>query len=322
MKEKCKDKLLMIGKCRLVAAFVFALACIGMWGCDHTYTEFNGCRGGYLVAFVDDSLALLRTLDVYNVCEKVGGFSSSENCDVKYDNTGLQLVNYKEQKKMLWRDALDYYVNVKDGFYQDSAVFLYDYDNDKYGFWKIGKQVEFGKKLKWNSPCSGVGGAKFRPWKNGNVLLMGAKGCEFSVLDTSTSEVSEISDQTLSWMEKCDDVTYMDGKILCLRGVYAENKYGVMLDVDGFTRDSLIWYGAKWPSKSDENIRIMGNLFLLNHPSNDLSVNLDEFVGVKIYSLQPLKILSSNTGLANRLKGFDVFVDSLGNRIEYECSDP
>lgn len=307
---------------RLIVVALAAFACVGMWGCGETsYTEFKGCRGGYLVAFVDDSLALLRTLDVYDVCEKIGGFSSSEKCDVEYANTGLHLVNYKKQKSVLWTQTLDYYVNIKDGFYRDSSVFLYDYDNDKYGFWKIGKKVELGKKTKWNSPCSGVGGAKFRPWKNGNVLLVGADGCEYSVLDTLDGNISELKDEKLSWMKECDDVSYVDGSVLCLKAVYAGEKYGVMLDVDGFTRDSLLWYGAKWSSKSDENVQIRGNMFLLNHPLKDLSVNSDELVSAKIYSLQPSKKFRSNMELANRLKGYDVFVDSLGNKIEYACSD-
>ncbi len=302
---------------RLFVVVIAVFACVGMWGCgDTSYTEFKGCRGGYLVAFVDDSLALLRTLDVYDVCEKIGGFSSSEKCDVEYTNTGLRLVNYKEQKNVLWEQTLDYYVNIKDGFYRDSSVFLYDDGN--YGFWKIGEKVEFGKKLKWNSPCLGAGSAKFRPWTNGNVLLMGAEGCKYSVLDTVDGNVFELKDESLSWIEKCDDVTYMSGKIFCLRIVYAEDKYGVLLDIDGFTKDSLLWYGSKWSSKFGEKIRIRGNLFLLD----DLSEKSDEDDDVKVYSFQPLGRLKSNIGLASRLQGYDIFVDSLGNRIKYECSDP
>lgn len=301
---------------RLFVVIIAVLTCVGVWGCgDTSYTEFKGCRGGYLVAFVDDSLALLRTLEIYDVCEKIGGFSSSEKCDVEYTNTGLHLVNYKEQKKVLWEQTLDYYVNIKDGFYRDSSVFLYGDGN--YGFWKIGEKVEFSKKLKWNSPCLGAGSAKFRPWTNGNVLLVGAEGCKYSVLDTVDGNVFELKDESLSWIEKCDDVTYMSGKIFCLRIVYAEDKYGVLLDIDGLTKDSLLWYGSKWSSKSGEKIRIRGNLFLLD----DLSVKTDEEVDVRAYSFQPLERLNSNIGLASRLQGYDIFVDSLGNRIRYECSD-
>lgn len=301
---------------RLFVVIIAVLTCVGVWGCgDTSYTEFKGCRGGYLVAFVDDSLALLRTLEIYDVCEKIGGFSSSEKCDVEYTNTGLHLVNYKEQKKVLWEQTLDYYVNIKDGFYRDSSVFLYGDGN--YGFWKIGEKVEFSKKLKWNSPCLGAGSAKFRPWTNGNVLLVGAEGCKYSVLDTVDGNVFELKDESLSWIEKCDDVTYMSGKIFCLRIVYAEDKYGVLLDIDGLTIDSLLWYGSKWSSKSGEKIQIRGNLFLLD----DLSVKTDEEVDVRAYSFQPLGRLKSNIGLASRLQGYDIFVDSLGNRIKYECSD-
>lgn len=150
---------------------------------------------------------------------------------------------------------------------------------------------------------------------------MGAKGCEFSVLDTSTAEVSEISDQTLSWMEKCDDVTYMDGKVLCLRAVYAEDKYGVMLDVDGFTKDSLIWYGAKWLSKSDENVQIKGRMFLLNHPSWDLVGRRNESAGMKIYSLNPFSPSKFKSGILDVLTSYTVFLDSLENKIEYRYPD-
>ena len=50
---------------RLVVAFVFALACVGMWGCglfdEEATTAVDDVRtGGAMVAILDDSLAILK----------------------------------------------------------------------------------------------------------------------------------------------------------------------------------------------------------------------------------------------------------------------
>lgn len=305
---------------RLFVVIIAVLTCVGVWGCgDTSYMEFEGRRGGYLVAFVNDSLALMRTMNRYNVCENVGGFSGTENCYNGYDDVGLHLVNYKEKKPALWGDTINYYVNIKDGFYHDSVVFLYY--NNEFGFWKIGQKEKFGRGVEWVLPCSGAGDAFFRPWKNGNVLLMGAEGCEHSVLDTSSGKISELKDETLSWIKGCDDVTCMNNHILCLKSVYAENRYGVVLEVDGLRKDSLIWYGSKWLSKSTKNVQIRGDKFLLDHPAWSLSGYANDLAGIKIYSLNALGFVETKFGISDAVASYTIFLDSLGNSIEYRISD-
>lgn len=306
----------------LFVVLTMAFVCAGMWGCgDDVTTTYVGRRGGYLVALVDDSLALLYTVDRYDVCEDeertiVG---TTENCHKDYDNSGLHLVNYREKKPALWGEDLDFYVNFAEGYYNDSSVFVYD--GGKFGFWKIGQKPELNKTFKWNPPCSGVGNAVFRPWKNGNVLLRGAKGCGNAVIDTSTGKVSKLEDEYLPWIEECDDVTYLDGHVMCLKAVYASDRYGVYLDVDGNVADSLLWNEAKWSFTSEKNVQISGCMFLLNHPLFDLQGNTNKFAGIKINSLLPFDYLRPMAGIADLLTSYEVFLDSLGGKIEYRSSD-
>lgn len=306
----------------LFLTVALAIACAGMWGCgSDVTTTYVGRRGGHLVALVDDSLALLYTVDRYDVCEEeertiVG---TMEDCHKDFDNSGLHLVNYREKKPALWGEVLDFYVNFAEGYYSDSSVLVYD--GGKFGFWKIGQKPNLNKTFKWNSPCSGVGSAVFRPWIDGNVLLEGAKGCENAVLDTTTGVVSKLEVESLSWIEGCDDVTYLDGRVMCLRAVYASDRYGVYLDIDGNVADSLLWNDAKWSFTSEKNVQICGYMFLLNHPLTDLQGNANKLAGIKINSFLPFDYLRPVVGIADLLTSYEVFLDSLGGKIEYRPSD-
>lgn len=215
-KEYAKKSRDCMGRWSIAWIFLMSLTVVGLLGgCgDKITTTFDGRQGGYLVALVNDSLALLTTVDRYDVCEETGGFVSSDECHLKFDNTGLHLVNYRK-KQILWGDTAGYAVSIAEGFYRDSSVFIHF--AEQYGFWKIGHKPELLGNIHWVSPCEGFGNAYVRPWINGNVLLKNAKGCSFAVLDTANDRVTEIKlDDDLAWIKKCDDVVYFNENVNCL----------------------------------------------------------------------------------------------------------
>ena len=84
-----------------------------------------------------------------------------------------------------------------------------------------------------------------RPWLNGNVLLKGVYPCPYAVLDTATGVVSKLEfTGEYAWLDGCDDITYIDGDVVCLR-----QRDGGLCEMDlekkGFSVDSIL-YNSKF----------------------------------------------------------------------------
>lgn len=227
--------------CRLIAVTVAALMCVGLFGCgdDETF-EWKGRENARIVSFVDDSLVLLFNRRGYQKCQEGVGPLGYSDCIDGGTNDGLFLVNFREKKPVYWADTLDFGVNFMRGFYRDSTIlFLAEYEK-KIGFWKIGSLPQTLKKISWKSPCEGFDGkspTQFRPWKDGDVLVINAKGCAYSVLDTATGDVDVLPlDGEYAWLRDCDDVTYLNGNVMCLK---REDEDKVELLRNGMLVDSL-----------------------------------------------------------------------------------
>lgn len=317
------EKFLMNKIAKVVFAALAVALCAGMWGCGNDETfEWKGRENARIVSFVDDSLALLFNRRGYKKCQEGVGPLGYSDCTDGGTNDGLFLVNFREKKPVYWADTLDFGVNFMRGFYRDSTIlFLAEYEK-KFGFWKIGSLPQALKKISWKSPCEGFDGkepTQFRPWKNGDVLVINAKGCAFSVLDTATGDVDELTlDGECAWLKDCDDVTYLNGNSYCLIAVYDSTRYGVKLVKDGELIDSLIWKDAKWSFVSQKNIQILGDLFIINHPTKKNNYESNDFSGRNLNLLQPLKPLRPTISIDD---AYSQFIDADGVGFHYEPDD-
>ncbi|MCF0215838.1 MAG: hypothetical protein HUK21_05145 [Fibrobacteraceae bacterium] len=301
-----------------VAWVAMSLTVVGLLGgcADDVSFEWMGRSNGYVVSLVDDSLALLYNEREYQECTD-GGFMGYGDCVNGSDNSGLFLVNYREKKNVYWGDTVDYPVLFMRGFYRDSTVFFLKNREKEFGFWKIGNKPSSTKKIEWHSPCTGLvdySKTKFRPWKDGNILVIQAKGCDLAVLDTATGDVVEIKNDDLK--NNCDDMSYKNDVLICFKAIYANDYYGTRLFVNFELTDSLVWKSANWSLISEDNIEILGDMLLINHPTtlNDLRGNV--LAGKNVNSINPLKPLNPFVKL-----DFSTFIDSSGNKLLYRSSD-
>lgn len=306
-------------------AFLIACACIGMWGCsDDTTFKWEDRSASRVVSLVDDSLALLYNCRSYSICREGVGPMGYTDCGGGCENYGLFLANYRKKQPIYWGDTSNLVVAFMRGFYRDSTVIFLKNDYNEFGFWKIGEQPKSAKKLKWNSPCSGYDGynfTRFRPWINGNVLLIGAKGCDYAVLDTATGDVNELlADEKYTWLRECEDVFYLDGTLAGLKkSNFGDEK--VFLFIDGVLTDSL---------DLKKNEAYVGDYFegtvKWNGPIaqvylNSMNVKSNLFSDPKFY----LKGLSMNKYFDNQFPeiwmNVSAFVDSSGKEILYNAED-
>ena len=228
---------------RLFVVVIAVFACVGMWGCgDDVNFKWEGRSAPRVVSLVDDSLVLLYNCRSYSTCHEGSGPMGYGGCNGGCENYGLFLANYRKKQSIYWGDTSNLVVAFMSGFYRDSMVIFLKNDYSEFGFWKIGEQPKLTKKLKWSSPCSGYDGfnyTRFRPWANGNVLLIGAKGCEYAILDTATGNVNELlTEGNYTWLKDCEDVVYLDGMLAGLKKTNFGDEM-VWLFIDGVLMDSL-----------------------------------------------------------------------------------
>lgn len=213
-----ENKMNKFGVEKLLAVLAVAFACVCMWGCgDSDYRQWGGRYEGTLVAIIDDSLALLTNSRGYEDCHDV--FMGSEECERKGTNDGLFLVNYRKQQSPYWGDTVDGEISLISGYYNDSSAFFSNTKNE-FGFWKIGEKPRVVRKWNCETPCRCDRRKYGRPWIDGNVLLKmeNQNECPYAVLDTATGAVKKLEfSGEYAWLEGCDDITYIDGKILCVK---------------------------------------------------------------------------------------------------------
>src|SRR5574344_507599 len=229
-------------------AGVIFVAVLLLSGCDNTTTTVSGWdRSGGVVTIVDDSLALVNYARGEDTCEE-NEWSGLEDCESSFLSSGLFLVNYRNKQTPLWGDTLDYYLSFYGNYFSDSSVMTLDASGRKFGFWRIGGVPSGLKSWTWTGTCSPKlqGTKRARPWKDGDVLILGewipqgGDSCQYAVLDTSTGIVSQgrFSDDD-SWLAKCDDINYFNGKVACLR---KDTSFACAVDliVDDVSADTLV----------------------------------------------------------------------------------
>lgn len=202
-------------------AMALVVACICMWGCglfdEEATTAVDDVRtGGTMVAILDDSLAILKNSRGWE--EHAESCDYNETCDKGTMNHGIFLVNYRNKQQPYWGDTAKGIYHIMNGLAYDSTVFFYN-DENEFGFWKIRKSIDVRGKMKWSEDCNGEKNIQnVRSWNKGNILLEGAQKCPFAVLDTATGIVTKLEfTSEYAWLEGCDDITYIDGEIVCLR---------------------------------------------------------------------------------------------------------
>ncbi len=294
--------------CRLVAELAMAIACVGMWGCglfdEEVTTTVNEERsGGRVIAILDDSLAFVFS------GRRWDEFSEScdywNNCDYGFVNQGLFLVNYRKKQAPYWGDTINGVLYTASGLVYDSTIFVYD-DDENFGFWKAGELPDFRKKLKWSGDCVGSENIEgVRPWEKGKILLKmeWLKDCPYAVLDTATGAVKKLEFKgEYAWLEGCDDVTYIDGDVVCLKRL-GEPTGAISLFNEGKAVDSLF--------------------------NDEYTGNVPQFYGnyaaVHIYKKGNLIAKFSKNGFERDypetwLK-YNSFIDSVGNSISYSSED-
>lgn len=290
----------------LFAVAVAALMCAGMWGCglfdeEVTHEVHEKRHSGLVIAILDDSLALETNGRGWK--DHTESCDYWENCDGGTINQGLFLVNYRNKQSPLWGDTIDGVINIIWGLAADSMVLFYD-KKENFGFWKVGEIPDVRRKVKlydecdWNDPYT-----RAKPWMKGKVLLKDMYPCPYAVLDTATGDVKKLEfTGEYAWLEGCDDVTYIDGGVACLKRL-GEPTGAISLFNEGKTVDSLF------------NDEYMGNVpqFYGN------------YAAVHIYKKGNLIAKFSKIGFERDypetwLK-YNSFIDSVGNSISYSSED-
>ena len=232
-------------KYRLLNTIALALACVCMWGCglfdeDVNHVVDSERYNGIVFAIIDDSLALetngRRWTDYTEHCDYW------EDCETGTINQGVFLVNYRNKQKPLWGDTIDGAISIVYGYYHDSSAMFSNADGE-FGFWRIGEKPRVVRKWNCEAPCECNREKYGRPWTEGNVLLKMVQqdGCPYAVLDTLAGNVTKLEfTGDYAWLEGCDDITYIDGEVVCLKALYDEKKYGIYEYGKDGLMDSLI----------------------------------------------------------------------------------
>ncbi len=292
----------------------FTLACVSMWGCglfdeDVNHVVDSERYNGIVFAIIDDSLALetngRRWTDYTEHCDYW------EDCETGTINQGVFLVNYRNKQKPLWGDTIDGAISIVYGYYHDSSAMFSNADGE-FGFWRIGEKPRVVRKWNCEAPCECNREKYGRPWTEGNVLLKMVQqdGCPYAVLDTLTGNVTKLEfTGDYAWLEGCDDITYVDGDIICLKRLA-----GAMGAISLLTSKSVI--------DSLENTKerdflgyppiLYGNFMLVQVYRKDLlGIRIMLKVNKKGFDLSyPEMWMSSN-----------VFVDSSGISVGYSSED-
>lgn len=302
---------------RLLAVAITAISCVSMLGCgDSDYRRWGGRYEGTLVAIIDDSLALLTNSRGYEDCHDV--FMGSEECERGGTNDGLFLVNYRKQLSPYWGDTVDGEINLIGGYYNDSSAFFSNAKNE-FGFWKIGGQPKVVRKWNCEAPCRCDWRKYGRPWIDGNVLLKmeNQSECPYAVLDTATGVMKKIEfTGEYAWLEGCDDITYIEGEIMCVKALYDEKKYGVYEYGKDGLMDSLIWNDASWSIYTKNVLEIRGKMLTIKHPTRMVDGKSNPLNGTYIHFLKPLGIPDSPVQIE-----YNEFVDYTGMSIGYLSED-
>lgn len=306
---------------RLIAMTIHALACASMWGCGLFDEEVNHVvnserYNGIVFAIIDDSLALetngRRWTDHTEHCDYW------EDCETGTINQGVFLVNYRNKQKPLWGDTIDGAISIVYGYYHDSSAMFSNAD-DEFGFWRIGEKPRVVRKWNCEAPCECNRGKYGRPWVDGNVLLKMVQqdDCPYAVLETATGIVRKLElTGEYAWLEGCDDITYIDGDVVCLKALYDEKRYGVYEYGKDGLMDSLIWDDASWSIYTENVLEIRGNMFTIKHPTKMIDGKPNPLNGTFIHYLKPL----GTPALPVRME-YNNFVDSTGTSVGYSADD-
>lgn len=298
---------------KLFLTAVMVVACVGMWGCGNSdYVHWDKRLNGVLVALVDDSLALLTNYRKFEDCHEI--FMGSDECNPGITNDGLFLVNYRKKRTPLWGDTLKEHISIVYGFWRDSSA-LFSNEEEKFGFWKIGEEPRVVGKWKCEAPCR-CGSAKYgHPWKNGNILLKMVQQdeCPYAVLDTATGDVKKLEfTGELAWLEGCDDITYINGEVVCLRQ-RGDRLCEIDFERNGVVADSLIkseWMLFEPPIAYGNGVVMQSRSFDKNDHAYDFGdriVLLDKNGFERDYPETWLR--------------YNSFIDSVGNSISYSSED-
>lgn len=306
---------------RLIAMTIFALVCVSMWGCGLFDEEVNHVvdserYNGIVFAIINDSLALetngRRWTDHTSHCDYW------EDCGTGTINQGVFLVNYRNKQKPLWGDTIDGAISIVYGYYHDSSAMFSNAD-DEFGFWRIGEKPRIVRRWNCEAPCECNRGKYGRPWVDGNVLLKMVQqdDCPYAVLETATGIVRKLElTGEYAWLEGCDDITYIDGEIVCLKLLYDEKRYGVYEYGKNGLMDSLIWNDANWSIYTKNVLEIRGNMFTIKHPTKMIDGKPNPLNGTFIHYLKPL----GTPALPVRME-YNNFVDSTGTSVGYSADD-
>ena len=301
-------------------AMALVVACICMWGCgllddEERFVVDKNRTNGYLVAIIDDSLAVMENLRGWELWDD--DCNSWEYCDKGTMNPGIFLVNYRKKQSPLWGDTVEGRISIVDGYFHDSSALFSTIDGE-FGFWKIGGDARIVRKWKWDDSCKWEGyRLRGSAWIDGKILMKGAFHCGFAILDTTTGNVSNLEyTGDYAWLEGCDDITYIDGDVVCLKALYDEKNYGIYEYGKDGLMDSLIWNDASWSIYTKNVLEIRGKMIAIKHPIKMIDGKPNPLNGTFIHYLKPL----GTPVLPVRME-YNNFVDSTGISIGYSSED-
>jgi hypothetical protein len=212
---------------------------------------------GRLVSIVDDSLAVLTSNRYRRECKSGQEYIASSR-------SGLFLVNYRAKQKPLSIDTTieiifteplgiyshqgepslrrNPYFSVVGNYFKDSSVLVIDNINNRFGFWKMGTEyVPFERYFYQEDYALSTA----NPWINGSILFKNSKKSsgkgeawdKAPMLNTNNKQIAMLDfTGEYEWLNECLDVSYIGGKILCIKiKDTVTNKFELV--VDGIATD-------------------------------------------------------------------------------------
>jgi hypothetical protein len=261
---------------------------IVIYGCDSyepppecgdstSYPFWKDWQEGGLISIIDDSLAILVTRKEQIGCVKDLFLGNVEQ--VKGFRSGLFLVNYRTKQKPLLGDTLNYGLRVFNNHFENSSVLVFSDNNEKFGFWEVGKKTIELKNFKSNSNSYVHLVYKAIPWVDGNILLKSkhqiAPEYRLSILNPKNGQVEPFAfSGEYEWLAECAGMSYINNKIVCIRKNTEANYFELVANNIVTDTSSLYKYYA-WYGEPDWYGNYAADLDNIIHKIDTLTFKFD-----------------------------------------------
>ena len=239
-------------KIKFWIATALVIACICMWGCEHSGNETRFLDSGFQqdpgFVMVSDTTAIVPA-HYYDHYEN--------NIDdwTECTSSGISLIDSRKYGgESYWMGMVDSCGKTREftaspiGAIEDSTVLVVFSSRNamlNYYVWKVG-QSAIPKMASWQGVPFSLNASIIRRWKNGNFLFK--RYNEFALLDTAANTITLVTKEEAGWPDNVDDAQYFGDDLITI--VLYPNKYSFSLVRNG--ADTLSTFYEDAPNDYDE----------------------------------------------------------------------